>query len=244
MRKKLLAICLAAAMSAGLMGCGSSAGNAGSGKAENGQNVSESTTGQTASADAGTADSAKDSTEGKKILRTAASFAYPSLDVHKEYYGWYTSIYGISEALFRLDETSSAVPCLAEDAVLQDMTWTITLKEGVAFSNGTPLTAAMVIRNLQRTAEVNERFAYMGEYRMEVLDDRTFTITTDKVYPTMKNDLASPEFGMVDLDATEDFDNAPVCTGPFVIDKFNPEGDVTVKKNESYWGGDVKLDGA
>ena len=26
--------------------------------------------------------------EGEKILRTAASFAYPSLDVHKEYYGW------------------------------------------------------------------------------------------------------------------------------------------------------------
>lgn len=26
-----------------------------------------------------------------KILKLAASFAYPSLDAHKEYYGWYTS---------------------------------------------------------------------------------------------------------------------------------------------------------
>ena len=50
--------------------------------------------------------------------------------------------------------------------------------------------------------------------------------------------------GMIDLDATEDFDNAPICTGPFVISEFNPEGDVTVSKNENYWGGDVKLDGA
>ena len=48
----------------------------------------------------------------------------------------------------------------------------------------------------------------------------------------------------MDLDATTDFDNAPICTGPFVISKFQPEGDVEVTKNPSYWGGDVKLDGA
>ena len=242
MRKKILALCLAAVMAAGLAGCGSSAGAAGSGNTGSGESVSGSTAGQLASADAGT--DAGGGAEGAKILRTAASFAYPSLDVHKEYYGWYTSIYGISEALFRLDETSAAVPCLAEDAVLDGTTWTITLREGAAFSNGTPLTAEMVIRNLQRTAEVNGRFAYMGEYKMEAPDERTVVITTDQVYPTMKNDLASPEFGMIDLDATTDFDNAPICTGPFVIDTFEPEGDVTVKKNVSYWGGDVKLDGA
>ena len=60
----------------------------------------------------------------------------------------------------------------------------------------------------------------------------------------LKNDLASPECGMIDLDATKDFDKDPICTGPFVITEFNPEGDVTVARNENYWGGDVKLDGA
>ena len=49
---------------------------------------------------------------------------------------------------------------------------------------------------------------------------------------------------MIDLDATTDFDKDPVCTGPFVITEFNPEGDVTVARNENYWDGDVKLDGA
>ena len=42
--------------------------------------------------------SAEGSGSGDNILRTAASFAYPSIDVHNEYYGWYTSIYGLSEA--------------------------------------------------------------------------------------------------------------------------------------------------
>ena len=182
---------------------------------------------------------------GDNTLRTAASFAYPSIDVHKEYYGWYTSIYGISEALFKFDETATAVGCLAEDAVADGTTWTITLKDGVAFFNGNPLTADMVIRNIKRLAEVNERFAYIGDFDWQAKDDRTIVVNTgDSVYPMLKNDLASPECGMIDLDATEDFDNAPVCTGPFVISEFNPEGDVTVAANENYWGGDVKLDGA
>ena len=190
------------------------------------------------SKDSGSGDS------GDNILRTAASFAYPSIDVHKEWYGWYTSIYGISEALFRFDENAAAVGCLAEDAVADGNTWTITLKDGIAFSNGDPLTADMVIRNIERLAEVNERFAYLGDFDWKAEGDNKIVVDTGEVYPMLKNDLASPETGMIDLDATEDFDNAPVCTGPFVIQEFNPEGDVTVAKNENYWGGDVKLDGA
>lgn len=179
-----------------------------------------------------------------KILRAATSFAYASIDVHKEYYGWYTSIYGVSEALFKMDENMNAVPLLAEDATCDGSVWTITLKDGVAFSNGNPLTADMVVRNLQRLAEVNERFAYLADFEMTAVDDKTLTIDTGDVYPTLRNDLASPEFGMMDLDNTTDFDNDPICTGPFVISKFKPEGDVEVVRNENYWGGEVKLAGA
>ena len=220
--KKVLALLLAFVMMLGIFGCG------------------------TKDADSQNADIAAESeSSGDNILRTAASFAYPSLDVHKEYYGWYTSIYGISEALFKLDENSATVSCLAKDAVADGTTWTVTLNDGVAFSNGEPLTADMVIKNLQRVAEENERFAYLGEYTYEAKDDKTIVINTgDDVRPTLKSDLASPELGMIDLDNTTDFDNAPICTGPFVIEEFNPEGDVTVKKNVNYWDGDVKLDGA
>lgn len=179
------------------------------------------------------------------ILKTAASFAYPSLDVHKEYYGWYTSIYGLSEALFKFDETATAVSCLAEDAVADGNVWTVTLNGDAKFSNGEPVTSDMVIRNIRRVAEVNERFAYFGKYTMTAVSDTEFTIDTgDEVYPMLKNDLASPEMGIMDLDNTTDFDKDPICTGPFVITEFNPEGDVTVARNDNYWGGDVKLDGA
>ena len=179
MKKKFLAALLAATMTLSMAACGSGAGT---------QTTETQTTESEASADTQattsddqTADASQSTATGEKILHTAASFAYPSLDVHKEYYGWYTSIYGVSEALFKLDETMSAVPCLAKDAVADGSTWTITLNDGVQFSNGNPLTADMVIRNFQRLAAENSRFAYLGDFEMTATDDKTIVIDTKEV---------------------------------------------------------------
>ena len=179
-----------------------------------------------------------------QTVTLAESFAYPSLDAHKDYYGWYTSIYGMTETLFKMDDNSVAQPWLAESAESDGSTWTVTLRDGICFSNGKAVTADMVVKNLQRAAKENDRFAYLASYEMKATGDKTFTITTPEVYPTLKNDLASPELAIMDLDDTTDFDKAPICTGPFVISSFEPEGTVKVVRNEKYWGGDVKLAGA
>lgn len=180
-----------------------------------------------------------------KILRLAESFAYPSLDVHKDYYGWYTSIYGVSETLFRVADDLSIQPLLAKDYVVSEdgKTWTLHLADA-KFSNGNAVTADMVMRNLKRLSEVNERFAYLADFQFTVDGDKTLNITTPNVYPTMLSDLSAPEFGIVDLDGTTDFDKAPICTGPFIVKTFESEGTVEVEKNAAYWNGTVKLDGA
>ncbi len=179
-----------------------------------------------------------------KLLRMAVSFAYPSLDAHKDYYGWYTSIYGVTETLFRVADDLSMQPLLAKSySVSADgKTWSFQLADA-AFSNGKALTADMVIRNLRRLAEVNERFAYLKDFTFTADGEKAFSITTPQVYPTMLSDLSAPELAILDLDGTTDFDNAPVGTGPFVVKAFQPEGTVEVEKNKTYWNGQVKLDG-
>ncbi len=186
------------------------------------------------------------STENSKILRLAESYAYPSLDTHVEYYGWFTSIYGITQSLYRIGDDSSLQPCLADSASVDEsgLIWTIVLKEEVCFSNGEPLTAQMAVRNIQRLAQENERFYYLADFQYQVVDEVSFTITTPEVYPTMLNTLASPEMGMLDLDHTSDFDLSPIGTGPFQIKSFVPSGTVEVERNDNYWDGEVKLDGA
>lgn len=228
---RMLALLLAAVMATGLVGCGA-------------KQKAEQPAAQTVQTQQPEPTEVKASEP--KILKLAMNFAYPSLDAHKEYYGWYTSNYGITETLFRMGDDSAIVPLLAKSAEPSDdgLTWTVTLKDGVRFSNGAALTADMVIRNLQRVAEVNSRFAYLADFAMQAVDEKTLTITTADVYPTMLNDLASAELAILDLDGTKDFDNAPIATGPFVIKTFEPEGTVEVARNEAYWNGEVKLDGA
>ena len=180
-----------------------------------------------------------------KLIRLAESFCYTSLDVHKDYYGWYTSIYGVSETLFRVADDMSIKPLLAKDYFVSEdgKTWTFQIADAM-FSNKTPVTADMVSRNLRRAAKENERFAYLASFTYATEGEKTLKITTPDVYPTMLSDLTAPELGIMDLDNTTDFDNAPVCTGPFVIKSFEPEGTVVVEKNAAYWNGEVKLDGA
>ena len=229
--EKLLALLLALCMVLALTACGQ--------KAEQ-PAASGSSTGAGTAAASQPAQSAE-----PKFLNMAVNFAYPSLDAHKDYYGWYTQIYGVTETLFRIDSDMSVKPLLAKDSSVSDdgLTWTFTLADAV-FSNGNPVTADMVARNFQRLVEVNGRYDDWADFTFEAKDEKTLVITTPAVFPTMLVALTDPEFAVMDLDGTTDFDNAPVATGPFVIKSFKPEGDVEVVRNDNYWNGDVKLDGA
>ena len=41
---------------------------------------------------------------------------------------------------------------------------------------------------------------YLAAYDMTAVDEKTLTITTPEVYPTLLNDLASPELAILDLE--------------------------------------------
>ena len=239
--KKILIMLLTVALLLGLTACGGS----GSGSSAP---AAEATAAPAAQAEAAApaASAAEAAPSEPKILRMAVSFFYTSLDAHKDWNGWNSSIYGLSEALFKVGNDMGVVPLLADSAVAGEdgLTWTIKLNPNAAFSTGKALTADMVVRNLQRVAEVNERFADVKDYVITAVDDKTLTITTPEPYPTLITDkLANSAFGIIDLDDSADLDNAPICTGPFKVKSFKTAGTVELEKNENYWNGPVKLDG-
>lgn len=185
-----------------------------------------------------------DDATGEKILHVSESFAIETLNPHAESQGWYTSIYGVTESLFKMSDDSTIEPLLAKSATQDGNVWTIVLNPDVCFSNGDPVTADMVIRNLQDAGNANTRYTYLLDYAYEAVDDNTLTITTDEVYPTLINDLANPELAIVDLDNSGEMNDTLIATGPFVVSSFESGGTVEVAKSENYWNGDVQLDGA
>ena len=191
--------------------------------------------------DNGSGGNGGEATEGG-TFKSIEAFMYASLDPHLDYYSWHSQKYGLTESLFRINDDIEVEPWLAEDVTMDGNVATLTIKEEACFSNGNDLTADMVKRNMERLSQMNVRFNYIQQWTMEAADDKTLVITMPSPLPTLKNELANPEFCMIDLDATTDFDNNPICTGPFKVEKFIPEGDLTLVRNESYWDGEVNLD--
>ena len=136
----------------------------------------------------------------------------------------------VYDTLTTLDSESKPKPFLAEsvEADATNETFTITLREGVTFHDGTKLTAEVVKNNLD---------AYLGRYPtrkplltpfiLEDIDTVTATgpltveITTKRPWPTMPMYLAT--FGIMaqsQLDDEKTCDRKLVGTGPFVFDSW------------------------
>lgn len=180
---------------------------------------------------------------GDKVMKVGMSFNLPTLDPHQDFNGWMTSVYGVTETLFKIEDDLSISGLLAKEYENNGNTWKIVLKDGLKFSNGNAITSQIVVDNLKRLGASGARFKDFAEHEYNVIDDKVFEITTKAINPTLLNELAAPEMGIIDIEASKDFNTTVVASGPFVVDTFVPNGNITVKRNENYWNGSVKLAG-
>lgn len=134
--------------------------------------------------------------------------------------------------------------------------WTIRVREGIRFHDGTPVDAEAVAFNLQTTgtgllvgAAITDLARIDGRLDIRVVDDMTVTIHTGKggdpaqplPWPTLAYSLtgqfgliASPTWlqGVADGTASP---TEPVGSGPFVVSRFVPGDTMVVERNPDYW---------
>ena len=184
-------------------------------------------------------------TEGKHLTAGATTgfFGAESLNPSYNWDSWIMSIYGISENLFRLNNNFEPQPWLCESYEnVDDLTWVLTLRDDVNFSNGNKMTADSVKKCFEYTAEQNARFAETVSIDSMEADGQTLTIKTSKPEPTLLNDLCDPLMAVYDSESPIDEELGASCTGPFSATSFEAMTEVQMKKNENYWGGEPKLD--
>ncbi|MGE9550636.1 glutathione ABC transporter substrate-binding protein GsiB [Erwinia amylovora] len=157
------------------------------------------------------------------------------------------------QGLFGFDKEMKRVNVLAEsyDVSKDGLTYTIKLRSGVKFQDGTDFNAEAVKVNLDRASNPDNHLKRYNLFKSvattEVVDPTTVKITLKQPFSAFINTLASPAAAMISPTALKKYGKEigfhPVGTGPFVLDTWNQTDYVRVKKFDGYWKkGYPKLD--
>ncbi|GGE99602.1 ABC transporter substrate-binding protein [Mycetocola zhadangensis] len=168
----------------------------------------------------------------------------------------------IYDNLVTLDEDGNIAPYLAKswDISEDGKTYTFTLEEGVTFSDGSPWNAEVLGQNFEHMRDPATKSplaaAYIAPYvDGTVIDEYTFEAHLSYAYTPFLYNLAQSWLAMTSgkaiTESPETLCQAPVGSGPFVVEDYKVGQSISYVKREGYnWGpdwlgydGEAHLDG-
>jgi peptide/nickel transport system substrate-binding protein len=158
----------------------------------------------------------------------------------------------ITEMLFDMSVEGELIPVLATgyEVSPDGLVWTIYLRKGVKFHDGTPFNAEAVKFNLDRFLDPEMkavyRFLIVRITEVEVVDEYTVKLHLDEPFAPLLAHLSHSFIGMLSPKAVEELGEAiaenPVGTGPFKMKEWIRGEHIILERNEEYWGGAPYLD--
>jgi len=158
----------------------------------------------------------------------------------------------VYDTLTAPNETAEYVPYLAKSLTSNaDFTqWTVTLREGITFHDGSALDATVVKNNLDAyrgtypaRSPLLFRFVFANIADVAVVDPLTLTITTNTPWASMPAALYGS--GRIGIMAQAQLDDAATCdtkligTGPFKLVNWTQNESFQAEKNPDYWQKDA-----
>lgn len=155
--------------------------------------------------------------------------------------------FALFDSLIQRDDTMKLVPILAESyRNTGPREWTFTLRRGVKFHNGEPLTAQTIkwnVENATRT-DVKRDVTWQAFDHVDVVDDHTFKFYTKQPDPVFPQRLIRffilPQqyFQRV---GEQGFIQAPVGSGPYRFVERIPDSYAKLQAFDDYWGQNASL---
>ncbi|HEX3787150.1 MAG TPA: ABC transporter substrate-binding protein [Pseudonocardiaceae bacterium] len=186
------------------------------------------------------------SSSGNNGTLTVDMASYPaSLDPGLQYdtdsYSVYRNIF--DQLLHRDSTTNKIVPWLATKWTQNDpTTWTFTIRSGVKFADGSPLTAADAAFSIQRILDpsfASQQNANFSAIASATGSGQTLTVKTKYPSPTLLTYLTT--LSVVPMAYVQKVGNAafnlkPMGSGPYSFVSDIPGSQVDLKRNDSWWG--------
>lgn len=188
--------------------------------------------------------------EDDRTLTIALAQDIGSMDIHNHNSISTESVHSnMYNYLFRKNVEEEILPDLIETyEILDDLTWDMTIKEGVTFHNGDPLTAEDVKFTLERVANdesLRENSHYRTIKEVEVIDDHHFVIHTHSPEPILLNRLSRIGSGILPKNYIEEngwdhFLENPIGSGPFQFVSWERDSQIVLEVYEDYFEGAVE----
>jgi peptide/nickel transport system substrate-binding protein len=150
----------------------------------------------------------------------------------------------IYDMLAEVDASGNIKPRLAESVETEDaLHWTVKLRAGLQFSDGTPLDADAVVAHWDRLSDPKTASPSRAEAQTikshTVVDARTIEVTLVERNGQWARYLMRG-LGMIPSPTAleklgEGFASAPVGAGPFMVKEFVRDDHLTLVRNPKYW---------
>lgn len=169
------------------------------------------------------------------MISVKTTFLNPLLSEEREFQSLTALMY---EGLFSLDDNYRPQPCLAESCSQSGTKWTITMRQDVTFSDGTPCTAYDVAATIEQIFSLAEEGR--GQYTqlkyiisdVKANDATSLTLTMNRSY---YGSLFALTFPVLPQNQVNDL--FPLGTGPYKADAFQPGDYFYLSANPYWWQG-------
>ena len=160
----------------------------------------------------------------------------------------------IFEGLFALDADAKPQPLLASGYEVNDdfTVYTIALREGVLFHDGSEMTSADVVASLQRwisTSSIGKQdYANVtveadGDYAVTLTSPEPFFTMIDLMMPPNQGLIIVPEESVAAVTETGMPEEAIIGTGPYKFAEWTKDQSITLERFEDYQGVDGEPSG-
>jgi len=198
---------------------------------------------------------------GAATLRIASAFDPQTMDPHALALLYHTRVATqLYEGLVNRDEQFRLEPALALSwQMTAPTTWRFKLRPGVVFHDGTPFTADDAVFSFERAlaAPSQRSFQLKGVKGARKIDDLTLEISLeapDAVLPEKLQLLAMMSKAWClkhNVEKAQDFNGKQETfavrnangTGPFLLERFEPDVRTVLKRNPRWWGWSDKRSG-
>lgn len=182
------------------------------------------------------------SSDSSKIVVGIPQDLEDSLDPHEAVAaGTKEILFNIYEGLYKPDSDGNIVPAVAESYTVSEdgLVYSFTLRDGVKFHNGKPVTAEDVVYSLKKSAGMTGKESLIAAFSnikdISSTGDKNVTVTLNEADVDFLAYIANTNACIIPADNDKSTTN-PIGTGPYMYVSRSPQEEIVLKKFDEYWG--------